>query len=149
MTCQSEQTPSLFIHIDSTLLRPHRDLKHPQAPFTCTSRCELMERSVPSVADSPISPPSPSFSDSSADDSASTASERAPKQETVDPNQVAPHAPITPSRPASRSSVSSGVAAQQEFTDAAYGDTANCMWDDCGIVFTHLPTLIEHIHSGK
>jgi len=106
-----------------------------------------MERSVPSVADSPISPPSPSFSDSSADDSASTTSERAPKQETVDSNQVAPHVPITPSRPASRSSASSGVAVQQEFIDAAYGDTANCMWDDCGIVFTHLPTLIEHIHS--
>ncbi|KAF8742574.1 hypothetical protein AX14_003608 [Amanita brunnescens Koide BX004] len=110
-----------------------------------------MERSIPSVTDSPISPPSPSFSDSSADDSASTASERAPKQEAVDPSQgraeAAPRAPITPSRPDSRSSVSSGVGAQQEYAEAAYGDTASCMWDDCGIVFTHLPTLIEHIHS--
>ncbi|KAG9312515.1 hypothetical protein JVU11DRAFT_6909 [Chiua virens] len=26
-------------------------------------------------------------------------------------------------------------------------DTVTCLWDDCGIVFTHLPTLIEHIHS--
>jgi hypothetical protein len=112
-----------------------------------------MERSIPSVTDSPISPPSPTFSDSSADDSASTASERAPKQEAVDPSQgraeAAPRAPITPSRPDSRSSVSSGVGAQQEYAEAAYGDTASCMWDDCGIVFTHLPTLIEHIHSGK
>lgn len=22
-----------------------------------------------------------------------------------------------------------------------------CLWDDCGIVFSHLPSLIEHIHS--
>ena len=28
-------------------------------------------------------------------------------------------------------------------------DTVTCLWDDCGIVFTHLPTLIEHIHSSK
>ncbi|KAF8553046.1 hypothetical protein OG21DRAFT_1589739 [Imleria badia] len=27
-------------------------------------------------------------------------------------------------------------------------DTVTCLWDDCGIVFTHLPTLIEHIHSS-
>ncbi|KAG6372046.1 hypothetical protein JVT61DRAFT_8754 [Boletus reticuloceps] len=26
-------------------------------------------------------------------------------------------------------------------------DTVTCLWDDCGVVFTHLPTLIEHIHS--
>lgn len=112
-----------------------------------------MEKNIPSVTDSPISPPSPSYSDSSGDDSASSTSDRAPKQEVVDPIQgrteVAPHAPITQSRPASRSSVSSGVGAQQEYAEAAYGDTASCMWDDCGIVFTHLPTLIEHIHSGK
>lgn len=28
-------------------------------------------------------------------------------------------------------------------------DTVTCLWDDCGIVFTHLPTLIEHIHSSE
>lgn len=28
-------------------------------------------------------------------------------------------------------------------------DTVTCLWDDCGIVFTHLPTLIEHIHSNE
>lgn len=27
-------------------------------------------------------------------------------------------------------------------------DTVTCLWDDCGIVFTHLPTFIEHIHSS-
>ncbi|EGN97436.1 hypothetical protein SERLA73DRAFT_184144 [Serpula lacrymans var. lacrymans S7.3] len=25
-------------------------------------------------------------------------------------------------------------------------DTVTCLWDDCGIIFTHLPTLIDHIH---
>lgn len=28
-------------------------------------------------------------------------------------------------------------------------DSVTCQWDDCGIVFTHLPTLIEHIHNGE
>lgn len=28
-------------------------------------------------------------------------------------------------------------------------DTVTCLWDDCGIVFTHLPTLIEHIHTSE
>ncbi|KAH7918869.1 kinase-like protein [Leucogyrophana mollusca] len=27
------------------------------------------------------------------------------------------------------------------------GDTVMCLWEECGIVFTHLPTLIDHIHS--
>ncbi|KAF9267198.1 hypothetical protein L218DRAFT_856810 [Marasmius fiardii PR-910] len=26
-------------------------------------------------------------------------------------------------------------------------DTVTCLWDNCGVVFTHLPTLIEHIHN--
>ncbi|KAF5347717.1 hypothetical protein D9756_010308 [Leucocoprinus leucothites] len=26
-------------------------------------------------------------------------------------------------------------------------DSVTCQWDDCGIVFTHLPTLIDHIHN--
>lgn len=28
-------------------------------------------------------------------------------------------------------------------------DTVTCLWEDCGHVFSHLPTLIEHIHSGQ
>ncbi|KAJ3566216.1 hypothetical protein NP233_g7139 [Leucocoprinus birnbaumii] len=28
-------------------------------------------------------------------------------------------------------------------------DSVTCLWDDCGIVFTHLPTLIDHIHNGE
>ncbi|KAK2464955.1 hypothetical protein APHAL10511_003031 [Amanita phalloides] len=111
-----------------------------------------MEGSVQSVTDSPISPPSPSFSDSSANDSASIASERVPKQEATNSKQrhaeIAPLAQaITQSRPASRSSASSGVGVPQEYAGASYGETASCMWDDCGSIFTQLPTLIEHIHS--
>ena len=28
-------------------------------------------------------------------------------------------------------------------------DSVTCQWEDCGKVFTHLPTLINHIHNGK
>jgi hypothetical protein len=27
-------------------------------------------------------------------------------------------------------------------------DVATCEWDNCGKVFDHLPTLIDHIHNG-
>ncbi|KAF8966168.1 hypothetical protein BDZ97DRAFT_1809854 [Flammula alnicola] len=26
-------------------------------------------------------------------------------------------------------------------------DSVTCQWEDCGVVFTHLPTLIDHIHN--
>ncbi|KAF7356362.1 INO80 complex subunit 1 [Mycena venus] len=32
-----------------------------------------------------------------------------------------------------------------EFRDS--DDSVTCQWENCGIVYTHLPTLIEHIHS--
>ena len=28
-------------------------------------------------------------------------------------------------------------------------DSATCIWGECGIVFTHLPSLIRHIHNGQ
>lgn len=28
-------------------------------------------------------------------------------------------------------------------------DSVTCQWEDCGKVFTHLPTLIDHIHNGE
>ena len=28
-------------------------------------------------------------------------------------------------------------------------DTMTCQWEDCGKVFNHLPTLIDHIHNGE
>ncbi|KAK1222279.1 hypothetical protein PQX77_014912 [Marasmius sp. AFHP31] len=36
---------------------------------------------------------------------------------------------------------------QDELIDSE--DTVTCLWDNCGVVFTHLPTLIEHIHNGE
>lgn len=27
-------------------------------------------------------------------------------------------------------------------------DSVTCQWEECGVVFTHLPTLIDHIHNG-
>ncbi|KAJ7464632.1 hypothetical protein FB451DRAFT_1264131 [Mycena latifolia] len=32
-----------------------------------------------------------------------------------------------------------------EFRDS--DDSVTCQWDSCGIVYTHLPTLIDHIHT--
>lgn len=28
-------------------------------------------------------------------------------------------------------------------------ETATCLWGDCGQLFHHLPSLIEHIHTGE
>ncbi|KAG2354238.1 hypothetical protein BDR07DRAFT_1474459 [Suillus spraguei] len=36
---------------------------------------------------------------------------------------------------------------QPSHGEAAGSDTMTCLWDDCGVVFSHLPSLIEHIHS--
>jgi hypothetical protein len=33
--------------------------------------------------------------------------------------------------------------------DAEIEDAITCQWEECGVVFTHLPTLIDHIHNGK
>ena len=113
----------------------------------------LPHNGMQSAVGSPISPPSPPLSDSSADDSVSSASERVPKQEIIDSTQIHVDTilrgpPPTTSRQVSPSTPSSGDGPQQEVMNPGYDDTATCMWDDCGMVFTHLPTLIEHIHSG-
>ncbi|KAF8174566.1 hypothetical protein BJ912DRAFT_543249 [Pholiota molesta] len=31
--------------------------------------------------------------------------------------------------------------------DAEIEDAITCQWEECGVVFTHLPTLIDHIHN--
>lgn len=46
------------------------------------------------------------------------------------------------SRPGSPASQGAGRGAEE-------GDTMSCQWEDCGKVFNHLPTLIEHIHNGS
>ncbi|KAF9005112.1 hypothetical protein BDQ17DRAFT_377967 [Cyathus striatus] len=28
-------------------------------------------------------------------------------------------------------------------------DSVTCQWDDCGIVYRHLPSLIDHIHNAR
>jgi len=28
-------------------------------------------------------------------------------------------------------------------------DSVTCEWGDCGSVFTHLPSLVDHIHNGE
>ncbi|KAL0954932.1 hypothetical protein HGRIS_003865 [Hohenbuehelia grisea] len=45
------------------------------------------------------------------------------------------------------SSVSRQGSPDGEDVDAVIEDSVTCEWDDCGIVFTHLPSLIDHIHN--
>ena len=33
--------------------------------------------------------------------------------------------------------------------DEREADTMTCQWEECGKVFNHLPTLIDHIHNGE
>ncbi|PFH48521.1 hypothetical protein AMATHDRAFT_65183 [Amanita thiersii Skay4041] len=115
-----------------------------------------MADSLPSVTESPISPPSPSFSASSADDSVSAASERVPKQQSTSSkkgvveapaSEPVPAPPPATSRPDSPSSHSSAGDVPQEYADVFIDDSVTCLWDDCGRIFTHLPTLIDHIHN--
>ena len=47
------------------------------------------------------------------------------------------------SRPGSPGAAMEGV--QDEPVEV---DTMTCRWEECGRVFSHLPTMIEHIHNG-
>ncbi len=46
-------------------------------------------------------------------------------------------------------SESSESEAAEEEEEKGEEDTATCLWGECGKVFTHLPSLIEHIHVGE
>ncbi|OJA18531.1 hypothetical protein AZE42_06656 [Rhizopogon vesiculosus] len=72
--------------------------------------------------------PSPAFSQASAQQDDSSADEM-------------PGAKMTVSQSGSPAPAST----KQE--EVVGSDTMTCLWDDCGIVFSHLPSLIEHIHS--
>jgi hypothetical protein len=87
-----------------------------------------MDRSSYSPSISPVSP-SPTPSDSSIDDIRSIQSDAAPSI-----SQSGSPAPL----------LENGHVA-----DGSEVDTVTCQWEDCGTVFTHLPTLIEHIHNGE
>ncbi|KAF8883029.1 hypothetical protein BD779DRAFT_1541450 [Infundibulicybe gibba] len=92
-----------------------------------------MARSAHSPSPSPISPslPSPSMSESSAEEDVSNVSE-----------QISSVGPSV-SRPASPSASQTNVSQ----LDPTEEDSVTCEWDDCGRVYTHLPSLIEHIHN--
>ena len=51
--------------------------------------------------------------------------------------------------PGSASRGGSPVPLEQPATGEDEGeDTIACQWEDCGRVFNHLPSLIDHIHNG-
>jgi hypothetical protein len=76
-----------------------------------------------------ISPPSPSSSDLSGDNTGSNASD-IHAEGSFD---------VSTSRPGSPIHGAEGIETN---------DVVTCQWEDCGIVFDHLPTLINHIHNG-
>jgi hypothetical protein len=71
---------------------------------------------------SPISPP-PNFSDSS-------------DEEYIGPPEATSADAGTPDSNVGRDAV-------------APDDVATCRWSDCGMTFTHLPSLVEHIQNGR
>jgi hypothetical protein len=89
------------------------------------------------MARSPYSPSlssrsiSPSFSQSSDEDDDSTLSEPL----AVRHYNVSPSESPTPGD-------------KDKSAKNAEPDAVTCLWDDCGVIFTHLPTLITHIHDG-
>ncbi|KAK7681769.1 hypothetical protein QCA50_015116 [Cerrena zonata] len=90
------------------------------------------------MARSNFSPsPSPGYSSHLSDHSDDSSSEITPRPDS--PNQFA--GPSV-SRPGSPTQVD--VSMQEEVFSE---DTMSCQWEECGKVFNHLPTLIEHIHN--
>ncbi|KAF9467632.1 hypothetical protein BDZ94DRAFT_1135638, partial [Collybia nuda] len=83
----------------------------------------------PSHSPAPAMSPSPSFSDSEA-----RLSPPSESQETLGPSV---------SQAGSPSELRQRVPLPEDVEE----DSVTCLWDDCGIVFTHLPTLIDHIHN--
>jgi hypothetical protein len=79
---------------------------------------------------SPMSPASASFSDSSDEDNASI------------PSALGPSA-------SRRGSLSTPLRAETSNGGTVDDDSVTCVWDNCGVVYTHLRTLIDHIHNGE
>jgi hypothetical protein len=96
---------------------------------TTSSTSSAMARSPYSPSLSPRSI-SPSFSESSNEDDESALSE-----------------PLAGSYNCSPSG-SPAAGDKDKSAKNAEPDAVTCLWDDCGVIFTHLPTLIAHIHDG-
>lgn len=48
----------------------------------------------------------------------------------------------------SASRPASPMPAEGQFHINDGNDTVTCQWEECGKVFDHLPSLIDHIHNG-
>jgi hypothetical protein len=84
-----------------------------------------------------MSVPSPAFSDSSEEEKVSLLSEQ---QSGLG---------VSSSRLGSPSATQGAEALNVDPAAVDIDDSATCLWDNCGKVYTHLPTLIEHIHNGE
>ncbi|KAI0694047.1 hypothetical protein BC835DRAFT_1275122 [Cytidiella melzeri] len=89
------------------------------------------------MAQSPPFSPSPSPGISSSHDLSDSFSE-----DDLSINGIGELDPGSASRACSPASVDKALAA-----DGEGEDTISCQWEECGRVFNHLPSLIEHIHN--
>ncbi len=111
----------------SSLLTPLRTVvRSSDAHF---ARSTAMARSVYSPSPSPSLRSITDFSDSSDDDAGSY-------------GEAAEYGGSA-SRPASPVTADTSMTVEEQ-----EADTMTCQWEDCGRVFNHLPTLIDHIHNG-
>ncbi|KXN90738.1 INO80 complex subunit 1 [Leucoagaricus sp. SymC.cos] len=88
-----------------------------------------------------------------------TAAQKAPESKPASPVPSVPPSPPrvapdddtsseNPAEPGSTPTSRTGSQVPDEGDpNAVPEDSVTCQWDDCGIVFTHLPTLIDHIHN--
>jgi len=95
---------------------------------------------------------------------AKTSSRRSKNVQPVQESKPSPKA-LSPSPSLSDSSIDDASSVSEAQLEASHGfsasrpgspmqsgdpeDSVTCQWEDCGKVFTHLPTLIDHIHNGK
>jgi hypothetical protein len=97
-----------------------------------TAIISTMDTYTPSISPSPLSP---AASISSSSSSSSSPSSSLPEQDTAYSGTV----------PDSDGEQPLAEGGQTEESD----DSITCQWEDCGIVFVHLETLIDHLHNRQ
>ena len=106
-------------------------LSLPKALYRPCTRRRIMARSVYSPSPSPSLRSNTPFSDSSSDEDIGSYGEGAEYGQSA-------------SRPGSPQTAEASMLGEEQ-----EADTMTCQWEECGKVFNHLPTLIDHIHNGE
>ena len=74
--------------------------------------------------------------------------ESSPSTDSSSDDDLPPVAYDEVSRPASPQPTEGQLGQFPVAAPAEGEDTMTCQWEDCGRVFDHLPSLIDHIHNG-